>query len=134
MGEETVGRRQVPVHLADKQLLDGWWQPWFTANPLRSDKINFTQEGWGKLLQFVKAKIRSTQQFRPFNAGLLVQYLHGNGMIDQNNENWWKDYFTANPTRDENARIIRDGVKKVLIHMGFIIEDKPADSAVMNVE
>ncbi len=115
-------------HIADKRLRQDWWSPWFTADP-RAENAKFTTQGWRKMIQFIKAKIKSNKQYRLFTTSDALTYMHENHLVDSSNENWWHGLVTADPFADEEARLTRDGVKKILIHMGFLIDERQNPSA-----
>ena len=45
------------------------------------------------------------------------------GIVGTANEDWWQGYFTTNPVDDLKATLTREGIKILLIQLGYIIED-----------
>ncbi|MDP1974888.1 MAG: hypothetical protein Q8K37_02840, partial [Alphaproteobacteria bacterium] len=81
----------------------------------------------------LRSKTRENKQFRPFTTGAIAEYLYTQGLIgDEENDENWKKYFTADPVIDDFAVLTRDGAKAILIREGFLIDDSKNEQIIID--
>jgi hypothetical protein len=85
-----------------------------------------------KAVNPLRTQIHQNHQFRPFTTGSIAEYLYTQKLItDDESDESWKKYFTADPLMDDFAILTRDGAKAILIHEGFLIEE-PKNEKIMS--
>lgn len=70
----------------------------------------------------LRAQIRASDQFKPISPQKIVEHLIDGKLVNpQGDTNWWKTYFSADPTEDPGATLTRDGAGKILQQLGYVI-------------
>lgn len=87
--------------------------------PCQDNSGNLSQEIRMLVHEFDKNKL-----FRPFTTGDYLLYLTQHNLVDVSKINWWHDYFTQNPMEDELSVFTAQGIEKILILMGIIIDER----------
>jgi Leucine-rich repeat (LRR) protein len=72
----------------------------------------------------LKNLIKQKRIQRPFTTGNIAAYLFDEKLISADEDDIrWKKYFDKSPIMSESSILTRDGVKEILIYMGFLIDD-----------
>ncbi|MBS0656578.1 MAG: hypothetical protein JSR46_12435 [Verrucomicrobia bacterium] len=87
--------------------------------PALSDK---EREELNSQIALTKGKWRESGLFRPISGQMAIEYLIDQKIVDpQSDMDWWRPYFTDDPGLEETAALTPEGVRKLLVHLGYVI-------------
>ncbi|MCP5508176.1 MAG: hypothetical protein H7A37_07740 [Chlamydiales bacterium] len=121
--QKRIDQLQKPSTLTDEEAghLEEIAKGMGIEDVLSEDRTSLTDEGRQQLLNALRKKVKEDAIQRPITTGDMIQLMVDEKIIDPNDPKW-EGLFSA-PLEDPLSIVKRDGIKKVLIALGILIEE-----------
>ncbi|GEM_PF-1271684 len=78
------------------------------------------------IVQKLRKQSKENHEARPITAGDVTSYLISEKLVPEAGGDWWKAYFTEDPLVEPDAVMTKEGVTRLLVQMGILIDEREA--------